>query len=381
LGTRTFNIAPWIEEDRDQNNGLWGMHTGQGLYYGHVHGACYIPTTGEAQYDPVWAHPGFGVPYEGIVRGHPNAGTMHGGWRILALYDGERSYICYGMPSESAYGLATHVWHGAEAVVPERVTHMKVHNPDPHAQGQPELLFATASWDVPPVVKLYRQSLPKTGTPILEMLMGTNFQPADASSLLLPADDWGRPSAVQTLLELELLTERVSQNDYLQAYAAADAGAFIYQGIAQGDAAYTSMSSLDPLTGRYITPRVDMTGHAILRSIELRAAMNYELREARLYRLILAEDNALKTPRGRENRDPMARMLDLKTMVGRIVTLEDDYPMRVRVLQVMTPERRQLGGPNRAGAWSLVVPLLVSILDQPYRFDGADRYDITRTWG
>jgi hypothetical protein len=379
LGARAFNITPWMAEDTDANNGQFGLHTGEGLYYGHVGGLCYIPTSGEAQYHPQWVHPGWGLPYEGLARGFAIAGTLHQGWGLVALYDGATSSIMAGKASEDAYGEATHVWHGAEAVIPERVTHMKVHNPDPDVLGQPELLIATASWDVPPIIKLYKQSLPKTGTPILEMAIGTAFEPADASSLFLPADPWDRPSARKALLQVDMVTERLSLTDYLTVHAAADAGGYAEQGRAD-DGAFTSLVPLELTEGRFLKTRVDLAGHGILRSLELRAAVSFDLREARLYKLVLGADNGLKTPRGRENRDPVARMLDLQTMLGRVVVLEDEYPMRVRVLQIMAPERRALGAPNRAGAWALVVPVLVSILDHPFRWDGADYFDTDRTW-
>src|SRR5262252_4608209 len=51
LGVRSYNIAPWIGENRDGNNGLWAMHTGAGLYYGHSQGLAYVPPSGEEQND------------------------------------------------------------------------------------------------------------------------------------------------------------------------------------------------------------------------------------------------------------------------------------------------------------------------------------------
>lgn len=382
LGSRAFNIAPWLEEGRDINNGLWAMHVGQNLYYGHVNGVAVIPTSGEAQYEPAWATPGWGLPYEGPVGGHPTAGTLHDGWRLVGLTGGitqSESYVVAGLPSDQAYGAATHVWHGAEAIVPGRMTHMKVHQTQTFG-GWPSLLMATSDGGSPPVVRLFSQSLPKFGTPVQELLLNTPFVPADAASLVLPADPWDRPSSVKTLLQFELLTERLTTANIVKLYAGADEGGYTEQG-ATVEGTYSAFAPLELTEGRYIKTRVDLLGSPILRSVELRAAVGIDLREARVYKLIIGYDNALKTPRGRETRDPEQRMMDLKTMVGRVVMLEDEVTMRVRVLQVMAPERRQVARGARAGAWALVVPLTVSILDHSFRYDGAGRYDTDSTWG
>lgn len=384
LGARAFNVAPWVEEAVDYFNGGWGLHIGDGLYYSHSQGLAFVPTSGEAQYGPEWAHPGWGLPYEGPVRGRINTGTLHNGWGLVGQWSesvGGESYVLAGRrDQDAAYGAASHVWHGAEAVIPSAIQHMKVYTMG-WASGQPQTLMTTGDDGSPPVVKAYWQSLSKSGTPLQEMLWGGGFVPAAAASLFLPADPWDRPSAVKTMLQFEMVTERLSTNDTLKVYAAADSGSWADQGTADGGD-YTSFAPLELTEGRFIRTRVDALGSPILRSLELRAAVGVELREARVYRVVLGYDNALKTPRGRETRDPEQRMLDLKTMLGRVVTLEDGYPMRVRVLQVMAPERRQLGTANRPGAWALVCPIMVSILDHPFRYDGpaSNRYDSDRAW-
>jgi hypothetical protein len=238
LGTRAVNIAPWMQETPE--NAYWGMHVGSGLYLGHNQGIAFIPTDGTAQHEPIWAHPGWGLPYEGSVRGVAVAMTLHEGWRIAALTDNVDSYILAGMPSQTAYGQATHVWHGAEAVVPDRISHMKV-----YAQGPgfswPRLLITTTDLGDPPTVRAYWQSLTKVGSPVQEMLLGGEFEPAASSSLLLPADPWNRPSSVKTMLQFDLLTERLSDSDYFRLYANADAGSYVEQGVAS-EGAYTSLT-------------------------------------------------------------------------------------------------------------------------------------------
>lgn len=379
LGARAFNIAPWMEEGRDIHNGLWGLHVGQGLYYGHTQGLAYVPTAGDAQYEPSWAHPGWGLPFEGPIRGVPRAGTLHDGWRIVAITDSVQSYICAGLPTNEPYGRATHVWHGAEAVVPDTVTHMKVHTTSP-AGDWPQLLIATSDGAPSPRIRLYWQSLARIGTPITEMLLGGEFVPADAASLFLPADPWGRPSSVKTMLQFDLLTERLTEQNVLRLYAAADEGAYVEQGRTTLGTS-TAMAPLELTEGRYIKTRIDAVGSPILRSVELRAAVGVELREARVYQVVLGYDNGLKGPAPREQGDPERRLSDLRSMLGRVVTLHDGAPVRVRVLQVLAPERRQLGAPNRAGAWAMTAGLMVSILDHPFRHDGPDAYDTERTWG
>lgn len=385
LGTRAFNIARWVTEDVDISNALWGTSVGAGLYYAHGGGLAYVPTAdGEAQYSPEWAQPGWGLPYEGQVRGVPTAGALHSGWLLAALLDySYTSYLTAGRrdPSGGTYGASTHVWHGAEAIVTGRITHMQVYQSQPPS-GWPRLLICTWEPGTPDVFRAYWQSLTKVGTPLQEMLWGEPFQPADSASLFLPADAWDRPSAVKTMLQFEMVTERLTPgSDTLRVYAAADAGAYVEQGLAESGS-YTSLAPLELVEGRYIKTRIDALGSPILRSFELRAALGVELREARVYRVVLGYDNALKTARGRENRDPMQRFIDLQTMLGRVIILEDGVPMRVRVLQVMAPERRQLGTANRDGAWALVCEIAVSILDHPFRWDGAasSRYDTDRTW-
>lgn len=379
LGARAFNIAPWMEEGRNIGNGLWGLHVGQGLYYGHSQGLAYVPTSGDTQYEPAWVQPGWGLPFEGPIKGGPRGGTLHGGWRIVAITDGTDSYICAGLPSPDTYGRATHVWHGAEAVVPDTVTHMKVHGDSPEG-GAPHLLIATSDGAAVPRIRLYQQSLPRIGTPISNLLLGGEFVPADAASLFLPADPWDRPSSVKTMIQFDLMTERLTEQNVMRLYAAADEGGYTEQGRTTLGT-YNAMAPLELVEGRYIKTRIDMVGSPILRSVELRAAVGIELREARVYQVILGYDNALKGPHPREQGDPERRLGDLRSMLGRIVTLHDAAPMRVRVLQVQAPERRQLGSPNRAGAWAMTVGVTVSILDHPFRHDGPDRYDTERTWG
>jgi hypothetical protein len=386
LGARTFNIAPWIAEGVDHFNGGWGLHMGDGLYYAHAQGLAFVPTTGETIYRPEWADPGFGLPYEGPVRGLVAAGTLFSGWGLLGQWAPSlpESYVVAGRRMPSGTGSeATHVWHGAEAVVPGRITHMRVWTQG-WALGQPRLLITTTDGGTPaPTVRAYWQSQPKSGTPIQELLWGGGFQPADAASLFLPADPYERPSAVKTMLQFELVTENMDLgSDLVKVYASSDTMPdWALQGTADAGT-YAAFAPLELTEGRYIKTRIDLVGSPILRSADLRAALGIELREARTYRVVLGYDNGLGTPAGgRELRDPEQRLADLRTMLGRVVTLEAETPLRVRVLQVLAPERRQLGAANRAGAWAIVVPILVSILDHPFRYDGADHYDTDRTWG
>lgn len=387
LGTRAFNIAPWVRENVDGLNGVWGTHLGDGLYYSTARGMAYIPTSGEAQYRPEWAQPGWGLPYEGPVAGIPYAGTLDAGWGLAAICDNVQSYVMAGRRDASGQGggRATHVWHGAEAIIPGKVTHMKVHTLGLTAAA-PRLLIATGDGTAGNPVRCFWQSLSKVGSPLQEMLWGGGFEPADAASLFLPADPWARPSSVKTLLQLEMVTERLEPGgDVLKAYASADGGAWADQGTVE-DSPYGSLAPLETTEGRFVSVRVDAVGHPILRSLELRAALGVELREARTYRVILAWDNALRgATRGRETADPERRLSDLRSLLGRVVALSDAStrePRRARVLQVQGGERRRLGGAPRAGsngaegAWAVVCPVTVSFIDAPFRWDGPQRTDL-----
>jgi len=401
LGSRSFNIAPWVHEGLDFFNGGWGIHLGDGLYYSHAQGLAFISTSGETQYKPDWAHPGWGLPYEGAVRGRVNTGALHNGWGLVGMWSESgtsESYVLAGRRDPAAYGQATHTWHGAEAVVPGGIQHMRVQT-TAWANGWPELLITTNDATAPNGVRAYRQSLTKTGTPLQEILWGGPFEPADAASLFLPADPWERPSAVKSMLQYDFLTERMNVgSDILKLYAQADgkdragvAGSWDLQGTVE-DSPYDTLAPLELTEGRFISHRIDLVGHPILRSVALRAAVGIELREARTYRVVLAWDNALKGARSRETADPERRMLELRGMLGRIVHLDDGGPggpRRARVLQVSGGERRRLGGPARAaangteGAWALVASVTVSFLDHPFSWNGnpeTDRFDVDRTW-
>lgn len=384
LGARSYNIAPWIGENRDGNNGLWAMHTGAGLYYGHSQGLAYVPTQGEAQNDPLWAHPTWGLPYEGPIRGVATAGALHQGWRLVGLFDNlggtATSYVCAGLPSQAAYGNATHVWHGAEASLPGMVTHMKVHTPV-WIGGWPMLLICTTDLQTPPTVHVYWQSLPKIGSPIQEMLLGGAFVPGPAASLFLPTDDWGQPAAIKTLLEIDMVTANLSSTATLQAWAKADEGDWADQGTADLGA-FTSFRPVSPTSGRSVSARIDCSGPSILRSLELRSALGIELREARTYDVVLGADDGLRTPRGAQWRDPERRLMDLRGMLGRVVTVDDGTGprMRCRVLQVLPGARRPIGAPVRAGAWTMTAELTVTVLDRPFRYDADDVFDADRTW-
>src|SRR4029434_8168806 len=139
----------------------------------------------------------------------------------------------------------------------------------------------------------------------------------------------------------------------LRAYARADdETAWTDYGTAE-TGSYTGLAPLETTEGRYIATRIDAIGSPILRSLELRSAIGVELREARSYTVILAWDNALKGARGRETAHPERRLAGLRSLLGRICTLDDgsaDGTRRVRVLQVQAGERRPLGGAARAGA-------------------------------
>jgi hypothetical protein len=400
LGTRAFNIAPWISSSVDYYNGLWGMSVGEGLYYGHSQGLAFIPTTGEAQYRPEWATPGWGLPYEGPIRGIPTTGCLYQGWGFLAQWvpGTAQTYISAGRRDPAgagggmAYGQASHVWHGAEAVMADHVDHMTPYTLE-WGSGQPRLLMTTSFGTDPYTVKAFWQSLPKWGNPLQELIWGGGFDPGDTAALYLPADPWDRPSAIKTLLELEMVTERLSLgSDTLQGYAMSDPpSAWTDYGTAE-EGAWSSLAPLETVEGRYLSVRVDAVGSPVLRSVALRAAVGVQLREARTYRLVLAWDNALKGARSRETADPERRLFALRGMLGRIIRLDDGEhggPFRVRVLQVLAGERVRLGGPARAsangteGAWAIVVPVTVSFLDKPFRWDGrpaTDRFDIDRTW-
>ncbi len=382
LGTRAFNIARWVAGAVDANNGIWGMHVGTGLYYSHAQGLAFVPTTGEAQYEPEWATPGWGLPYEGPVRGWGYYGCLHNGWGLYGQWDpaADQSFIVAGRRDPgAAYGAASHVWHGAEGVVAGRATLVRAVTVE-WAYGTPRLLICTVGAGG---VQAFWQSLPRFGSPLQDLVWGGGFVPADAASLYLPADPWDRPSAVKTLLELELVTERLNVgSDTLKVLASADGGPWADQGTAE-DGPYDTLHPFETTEGRYISLRVDAAGSPILRSLDARVAMGIELREARVYRVILAYDNALATPVDREARDPERRMADLRALLGQIVELDDGTtrtPMKVRVLQVMGGERRRLAGPARQGAWAIVVPVMVSILDRPFRYDRSDHYDSDRVW-
>jgi hypothetical protein len=405
LGTRAYNIAPWIAESEDIGNGWYlAMSLGTGVYYSHIQGLAYVETSGEAQYRPEWAQPGWGLPYEGAVRGRATAIALHDGWGLLALADGQpripgtgfpgdvqQSYIVAGRRAPSgqqAYGPSSHIWHGAEAIVPGAITHQRVYG-EPWPGASPHLFMGT---DLLGVIHGYWQSLPRIGSPLQELIWGGPFVPADTSQLFLPADPYNRPSAVKQLLELELVADRLQLgSDYLKVYAAADGAAWVEQGTAEADV-YSSLLPSEALAGRYLSSRVDGYGQAVLRSLDLRVAMGIQLREARTYRLILAWDNALRGARGRETADPERRMLELRALLGRICTLDDGEPggpYRVLVLQVQSGERRRLGGAARAGAggtegaWAIVVSVTVSFLDRPFSWDSSttvDRFDADRTW-
>jgi hypothetical protein len=301
---------------------------------------------------------------------------------LSGLFDGADSYLVAGQASADAYGAASHVWHGAEAYFPgEKITHMEVYTPGVDWTGAyPQLLITTVT--VPPdpfEVKAYWHSLSKLGSPIQELIYGTSWEPAPSASLFLSADPWDRPSAIKSLLQVDLLTERLLEPDTLTVYAQADEGSYSEQGQAiQGS--YTSLTPEVLTEGRYIRTRVEMDGVFVLRSLEERAAVNVELREARVYRVILAHDTTLKTGRSRELADPRRRMMDLRSMLGQVVMVDDGEVRRGRVLQVMTGEARQLGPAGKPGTWALVVPIMVSLLDHPFRWDGPHSYDTDRTW-
>jgi hypothetical protein len=383
LGTRAFNLAPWIEQSRDGANGHWGLHIGAGMYVGLAQGLAYVPTSGDAQYDPVWCQPGFGLPYEGPVRGEAMAGVQYGGWLLAAFFDntvGTTSYICAGRADTSAPGHASHVWHGAEALIPGWVTHMKVHT-NPPGGGTPRLLIA--AWDgnsANPSVQLYWQSLPRIDSAVGDMMRGWGgFVPADAASLFLPADPWDRPSTVKSLLQFDLVTERLSTSDVVSIWSSADGGTMVEQGQADGGS-YTQLRPVELTEGRFIQTRIDLAGHPILRSFEQRASVGIDLREARTYTVVVGYDDALKSARSRQDRDPERRLADLRAMLGQVVTLDDGQLQRAKLLQVLPGTRAPVGGGRRAGAWAMTAQITLSILDHPFRYDTWAQWDADRSW-
>jgi hypothetical protein len=403
LGTRAYNIAPWLAENQDLSNGLWGMHLGTGAYYAHSSGLAYVETSGETQYRPEWAQPGWGLPFEGPIRGLPTAGTLHAGWGLVGLGAGiggtpeeQITYLCAGRRIGTPPGGIgpTHLWHGAEAVVTGAVTHMRTYT-NAVRDGWPELLLLSHRAPGPTEIdRCYWQSLSKIGNPLQELIWGGQFDPADQSSLFLPTDAWNRPSAVKQLLQIDLMAERLNLGaDVLKVWAAVDGAEYVEQGTAD-EYRYTSLRPSPALEGRYITTKVEMTGHPVLRSMELRAAMGIQLREARTYQLVLAWDDALQGARSRETADPERRMDDLRSLLGQVCYVDDGSPggpYRVRVLQVQAGQRRRIGGARRAGAggtegaWAIVVPVTVSFLDLDlgFRWDGpaeTDRFDVDRVW-
>jgi hypothetical protein len=261
--------------------------------------------------------------------------------------------------------------------------------------GWPELLLLSHRAPGPTEIdRCYWQSLSKIGNPLQELIWGGQFDPADQSSLFLPTDAWNRPSAVKQLLQIDLMAERLNLGaDVLKVWAAVDGAEYVEQGTAD-EYRYTSLRPSPALEGRYITTKVEMTGHPVLRSMELRAAMGIQLREARTYQLVLAWDDALQGARSRETADPERRMDDLRSLLGQVCYVDDGSPggpYRVRVLQVQAGQRRRIGGARRAGAggtegaWAIVVPVTVSFLDLDlgFRWDGpaeTDRFDVDRVW-
>lgn len=408
LGVRAFNIAPWLVENQDTRNGSWGMHVGDGAYYAHSSGLAFVRTSGETQYRPEWVHPGWGLPYEGPVQGMPTAGTLHGGWGIIGLFWPSVyppipgvppelpsvTYLCAGRRVAEAPSLdaPTHVWHGAEAIIPGAVSHLRVYTNDWNA-GWPELLIlAHGGTGDGTVGQTYWQSLSKVGNPLQEMIWGGKFAPADTSTMFLPADPWDRPSAVKQLIQIDLLAERLAVNsDVLKVWASTDGAAYVEQGSAD-EYRYSTLAPSPVLQGRYLSTKIEAVGHPVLRSLELRAALGIQVREARTYNLVLAWDNALKGARARETADPEQRLLALRALLGQICEIDDGEPggpYRVRVLQIQTGQRRRLGGARRAGsngtegAWAIVVPVTVSFLDHPFRWDGdalVDHFDTDRAW-
>jgi hypothetical protein len=231
-------------------------------------------------------------------------------------------------------------------------------------------------------------SLTKKGTPIREMLTGGNFEPAEAATMFLPADPWDRPSALKSLLQIDLNTELLSESDYFSVYATADEDDYLEQGLAV-EGAYTSIAPAGTsddaaiptlIEGRYIKTKIEAIGSPILRSVELRAALGIELREARVYRVVLARDAGLRTVRGRDTRDPEALYAELRSILGQVVMVDDGIRFRARVLQVMSPSRTQLGTARAPGGWAIVCPVMISILDQPFIW-GSSTWGAGGTWG
>jgi hypothetical protein len=387
-GARVFNVAKWLGEEIDANNAYWGLHIGTGMYITHHQGLFFVPTQGEMQYRPINCSPGFGLPHEGPIGHYPHNGAMHNGWLYIALTDGADGYVVAGKPSEAAHGEASHVWHGAEAHFTDAyVTHMKPYTTAP-LSSWPRMLMATARTPLSDEVKLYWMSLTKKGTPIREMLTGGNFEPAEAATMFLPADPWDRPSALKSLLQIDLNTELLSESDYFSVYATADEDDYLEQGLAV-EGAYTSIAPAGTsddaaiptlIEGRYIKTKIEAIGSPILRSVELRAALGIELREARVYRVVLARDAGLRTVRGRDTRDPEALYAELRSILGQVVMVDDGIRFRARVLQVMSPSRTQLGTARAPGGWAIVCPVMISILDQPFIW-GSSTWGAGGTWG
>lgn len=377
------NLTPWWRGAYDPVNGLTACVHGQYVYASTAQGLDRIALgTGPGRGAADWCQPGIGLPNETPIFGRVRAVAPVFDEIAAAVYNGTDSYICLGRPRDQPGvqgGPGPVLWHMALARIDRVVvTYMKVHSFGTGFATAPWLLIGGVSAVDGVTPLLFRLALPKASSPYQAFtqpeLYGVwgGFRFAATAQITLPTDDWGDAAAVKVLRRFDLRADNLGEASVAEVWARADAERFVFQDASTTSPRDTLFPTDELTTGYDITTMVALRGGPtvppVLRALKLRAEVNVEVTEQRVYQILLAQ-YAEGANRARDRRDPGALWAQLWGLQAEgPVPMRDEHgqELSVKVEPGISSRERELPGGT---GWALVATVTVSVLSRPAYWD------------
>ncbi|HEY5420138.1 MAG TPA: hypothetical protein VIL10_05340 [Marmoricola sp.] len=372
------NLTPYWRHGYDPVNGGCSLVHDRYIYARHLRGLDRVRVgRGNDADTPEWCYPGMGLPNETPVHGVVTALALDGPWVVAALFNGQDTYICYGMSRDQPGvqpGPGPILWHMALA----KIDGVVISELNVHTYLSTPWLFMAGESSVGAGVRVFRQALPKAATPLQALerhrLYGADPYPlASTATIVLPTDDWDDATAYKVLRRFDVQLDNLGTDVTAELFAQAEGGAWQSQGQMTTSPRETVIP-VEPLTAGYqIGTRVDLasteTVPALLRALKARAAVSVDATEQRVYHLHLGQATE-GLNRARDRRDPEVLFAQLWSLQMEGPVALRDHRGRELSVKVENVAQEEVEVPGSAGRrWEMVAVVSLTVLQRPGYWD------------
>lgn len=360
------NLTPWVKKFYSGSNGAACMYHDGYVFYGHRHGLAMVPTTGERQDTPVWIQFGNGTANGTPIYGRPYHLESAGSCLYVAYGDSGSTYImALRMTSDGP------IWSGPERFIDgEQPTMLRVMD----LGGRPYLVIGTSASGTP---KLYRMSLPLTGSPYSDYLQNTAHEFATDSSLTLSKWDLNDPSPKE-VHQYEIISENLGEGKSITLNVSTDGAAYVDQGVAQTSPRRVLLPSIAASAGVDAQIRLDLLNPAddpvVLRMVAARMSVQPEPIEINEYTLMIQEGQQLLNTSTQRNLNPKSVFRSLLALPTQgTVSMTDQFgdSLQVRVRSVVDA---QVHEEAKGKPWTAIVTLRVVVLSRQVLYNDGVEY-------